>query len=123
MSRLIAILRELFHKPLHRLPFLGYWILCVFLTILLNVLSQYLEKSFFPYASTLSISFVTGAYVAACLFLTIYMLGLACRRLEDIDKSKWLCIVFLIPFVNFLFLFYLFLVPSQSSKPNESVIR
>lgn len=45
----------------------------------------------------------------------IIALSVHIRRLHDIGKSGWMVLLFLIPFVNFIFLIYLLFKPSLVS--------
>lgn len=60
-------------------------------------------------------------YGIAALALLLPGLAVGARRLHDIDKSAWLLLVGLIPFIGFLVLVYWFIQPSTGPNQYGSV--
>lgn len=58
-----------------------------------------------------------GMCVVTIFFLPSYYM-LTIRRLHDLNKSGWFCLLMLVPFVNNIFPFYVLLAPGTVG-PNE----
>lgn len=72
----------------------------------------------------------TGLGVITLIALIIVIIGAAVlsiivsiRRLHDLNKSGWLCLLFLLPIVNIIFGFYLMLAPGTQATNNYGPVR
>lgn len=72
----------------------------------------------------------TALGIMTTLFFIIVMIGavvlslIVCiRRLHDLNKSGWLCLIFLIPIINVIFGLYLMLAPGTKGENNYGPVR
>lgn len=91
---------------------------------------EYLFRTFFPFASFISILFILmyinqdslksfhlyGATIVAFLIITSFTLYPTMKRLQDINTNSWFSIFMFIPIINILFLLQLILTPSYNGR-------
>lgn len=70
---------------------------------------------------------VAGAFLVACLFLTVFQLKIWARRYRDIGRSPWNSLFIIIPFVNIYQFFRMALKPSDAdnrygSTPRQALV-
>ena len=54
--------------------------------------------------------------IVASLYMTVYHIGIAARRLHDLGKSGWWQLLSLIPFVNLAFALYLLFFKGEEGE-------
>lgn len=110
---------EIFFRSHGRLNRLRYFkrsmiLLLVEVLLLMVLIAAFTEPSI---GDDISIVGITLIMLVVVIFLPPqYMLTI--RRLHDLNKSGWFCLLMLVPFVNNIFPFYLLLAPGTVG-PNE----
>jgi len=93
-------------------------------SLLINVpfLALFLLLALFPEDSIIQI---TGGLLSILLVIAVIIAAFALvfQRLNDLQNSKWLILLGLIPLVNFIFAIYLLFAPGKTSEQSESPIQ
>ncbi|MDO9518506.1 MAG: DUF805 domain-containing protein [Methanosarcinaceae archaeon] len=88
---------------------LGAWGISIVIAILMGVITGLLASSSIEIVVTL----LSVIFMVWYLVVTIASLGAVVRRLHDTDRSGWYILIGLIPLVNLVLLYWIFIVPSK----------
>lgn len=89
-----------------------YWFFALFNTIILFILSL-VDVSTGTYNVISNYGVLSGLYLLAILIPSI---AVGVRRLHDIDKSGWMILVSLIPFIGWIWIFILMVTDSTPGE-------
>lgn len=93
-----------------RLRYLAYQMIILFIYfVIFGVFIAFAVLNFDPKSPTGSNMAGLFTIVAVLLYIPVAVYGIAysVRRLHDLDKSGWLALLMIVPFVNFIFGLYL----------------
>ena len=107
MDNLKPWLSITFSGRLNRRPFFEIWTLMMLVSFVIGVLVDNFPNDIVIY---------TGLFVA--IYISIYQLSAAIRRLHDTDLTAWHALILFVPFVNFFFMLYLFFAKGTQG-PNQ----
>lgn len=93
---------------LNRLRYFKYYIMLVIVSTIIAFIAGFIGGFISGDANSVLVTVPTGI-ISLATGIGGIMLGI--RRLHDLDKSGWFMLVTLIPFVNLIFLLYLWFMP------------
>ena len=88
---------------------MGAWGISIVLIILMGIITALLASSSIEIIVTL----LSIVFMVWYLVVTIASLGAVVRRLHDSDRSGWYILISVIPLINLVLLYWLFIVPSN----------